>query len=62
VTVGANELPELVRQSKDYAAAWTQSGLKGSYLPLAGHDHFTILEELAAPDGKLTQALRQLIG
>jgi acetyl esterase/lipase len=62
VAVGANELPELVRQSKDYATAWTASGLAGNYLPLAGHDHFTILEELAAPDGKLTQALRQLIG
>jgi arylformamidase len=61
VTVGANELPELVRQSKEYAEAWTRSGLKGSYLPLAGHDHFSILEELASPSGKLTQALRDLI-
>jgi acetyl esterase/lipase len=61
VAVGANELPELVRQSKEYAEAWIKSGLTGSYLPLAGHDHFTILEELARPDGKLTQALRQLL-
>jgi acetyl esterase/lipase len=62
VSVGAKELPELVRQSEAYATAWTASGLAGSYLPLAGHDHFSILEELAQPDGKLTQALRGLIG
>ena len=61
VTVGAKELPELVRQSEEYAQAWTASGLKGRYLPLAGHDHFTILEELARPDGKLTEALLDLI-
>jgi acetyl esterase/lipase len=62
VSVGAQELPELVRQSEAYATAWTASGLAGSYLPLAGHDHFSILEELAQPDGKLTQALLGLIG
>jgi arylformamidase len=61
VAVGVNELPELVRQSAEYAQAWTASGLKGSYLPLPGHDHFSILDELARPDGKLTQALRQLV-
>ena len=61
VSVGAQELPELVRQSEEYAKAWTASGLAGAYLPLAGHDHFSILEELARPDGKLTQALQDLI-
>jgi arylformamidase len=61
VTVGANELPELVRQSAEYAQAWSARGLKGRYLPLAGHDHFSILEELARPDGQLTQTLRDLI-
>jgi arylformamidase len=62
VAVGAKELPELVRQSEDYAKAWTARGLKGSYLPLPGHDHFSILEELASKDGKLTRALLELIG
>lgn len=61
VTVGAAELPELVRQSAEYCQAWTASGLKGKYLPLAGHNHFTILEELASPDGQLTAVLRALI-
>lgn len=62
VTVGAAELPELVRHSAEYAQAWTAAGLKGRYMPLPGHDHFSILEELASPDGKLTAALRELIG
>jgi len=30
-------------------------------LALPGHDHFTILEELASPEGKLTTALRTLL-
>jgi arylformamidase len=60
-TVGAAELPELVRQSADYAKAWSASGLKGKYLPLPDHDHFSVLEELANPDGKLTRVLHELI-
>lgn len=61
VSAGADELPELRRQSADYYAAWTAKGLKGRYLPLAGHEHFSILEELASPAGKLTAALRDLV-
>ena len=61
VSVGAAELPELVRQSAEYCAAWTKKGLKGRYLPLSGHEHFSILEELASPAGKLTQAVRDLV-
>ncbi|MBM4440390.1 MAG: alpha/beta hydrolase [Candidatus Rokubacteria bacterium] len=60
VTVGLDELPELVRQSKEYAEAWRKAGLKGHYLPLAGHEHFSILEELARPDGKIFGALQEL--
>ncbi|MBV8538948.1 MAG: alpha/beta hydrolase [Alphaproteobacteria bacterium] len=61
VSVGDDELPELRRQSADYYAAWTKKGLKGRYLPVKGHDHFSILEEFARPDGKLTAALLDLI-
>ena len=61
VSVGEDELPELRRQSADYYAAWTRKGLKGRYLPLKGHEHFSILEELASPDGKLTAAVLDLI-
>ena len=60
VTVGLGELPELIRQSEEYAAAWTKRGLAGRYLPVAKHDHFSILEELARPDGAILEALKAL--
>ena len=60
VAVGAAELPELVRQSAEYAAALTASRLPVRHLALAAHDHFTVLEELARPDGALCAALVEL--
>ncbi len=60
ITVGLGELPELIRQSEEYAAAWTRHGLAGRYIPLPGHDHFSILEELARPDGAILAALKGL--
>jgi arylformamidase len=62
VTVGLAELPELVRQSQEYATAWTRRGLRGRYLPLAGHEHFSILEELARPGGAILGALEEMAG
>jgi len=56
VAYGKSELPELQRQSEDYAKA-----IRARALGLAGHDHFTILEELASPDGALTRELRSLL-
>ena len=60
VTVGLGELPELIRQSVEYAEAWSQQGLPGRYLPLANHEHFSILEELARPEGAILAALKNL--
>lgn len=60
VTVGLGELPELIRQSAEYAEAWTKRGLPGRYLPLANHEHFSILEELARPEGAILAALKEL--
>jgi acetyl esterase/lipase len=62
VTVGLDELPELIRQSDEFATAWLKRGLPGRYVPLAGHDHFSIVEELARPDGRLLAALKTLPG
>jgi arylformamidase len=60
ITVGLDELPELIRQSEDYWTAWRAHGLEGRYLPLPGHEHFSILEELARPTGRLVAALTEL--
>ena len=62
VSVGLDELPELIRQSDEFATAWQKRGLPGRYVPLAGHDHFSIVDELARPDGCLLAALRALPG
>jgi arylformamidase len=57
VAVGAAELPELIRQSADYAKALNAAGLAARYLALPGCDHFTVLDELARPEGALCEAL-----
>jgi arylformamidase len=61
IAYGERELPELCRQSRAYHAAWVAHDLDGRVLPLAGHDHFSILDELARPGGALIAALRQTI-
>ena len=61
VTVGLGELPELVRQSEEYATAWQRRGLRSRYLPVAAHDHFSILEELARPTGAILAALKEMV-
>ena len=57
VAVGGEELPELRRQSSEYAEALEARGLRVGYLSLAGRDHFSVLDELAAPEGGLCEAL-----
>ncbi len=57
---GGGELPELQRQSETFAAARSAAGLPGRLSRLAGHNHFTILEELANPKGALTALVREL--
>lgn len=58
---GSDELPELQRQSETFAAARARAGLPGRLARLAGHNHFTILEELANPEGALTTLVRELV-
>jgi arylformamidase len=60
IAYGTAELPELQRQSEDYWRARDEVGLPGVLLPLAGLDHFSILEELARP-GELVAALAALV-
>jgi arylformamidase len=56
VTCGGGELPELRRQSEAYGEAIGRPARQ-----LAGHDHFSILEELASPAGALTAMVRTLL-
>jgi arylformamidase len=59
--VGGDELPELQRQSQAYADAAASRGLPVRLDILPGRHHYSILEELAHPDGALTQAVRDMI-
>ena len=59
--VGGNELPELKRQSEEYATSCAARGLPVSLTTLPGHHHFSILDELASPTGAMTRALVDMI-
>ena len=54
---GSDELPELKRQSREFAAAWSARGLPGEMIEVAGRHHYAVLEQLARPDGLLMKAL-----
>ena len=61
VAFGTAELPELQRQSQTYHQARQDAGLPSRLLPLEPHNHFSIMDELTAPEGRLTGALNDLI-
>lgn len=62
VAVGGAELPHMRAQSRDFAAARAQKGLPGRFEEIPEADHFSILEEMARPDGRLTALARELVG
>lgn len=57
VAVGADELPELVRQADDYTAACAAAGepVWGAHVP--GCTHFSVLDDLVQPNGTLMRLL-----
>lgn len=61
IAYGARELPALVADSRDLHARRAAAHAPGPLIPVAGADHFTILEELRRPDGALVAAARQLL-
>ncbi|HDR9588122.1 TPA: alpha/beta hydrolase [Burkholderia stabilis] len=60
VAVGDAELPELIRQAHDYAAACDAAGERIAHVQLPGMKHFAVLDDLANPDGKMLAALRAI--
>jgi arylformamidase len=55
IAYGAAELPEMCRQSEDYAGL-----VKTRAEAIPGRNHFTVLEDLASPHGALTALARKL--
>ena len=62
VAVGGAELPELLRQSAEYAAALETAGRPVRKIVVPGATHFSILEQIARSDGVLAKEAARLAG
>lgn len=60
IVAGSGELPLLRKQSADYAAHRASYGLPVLYEEMPGANHFTMMDELASPSGRLTMLVRRL--
>ncbi|NGX97073.1 MAG: alpha/beta hydrolase [Candidatus Afipia apatlaquensis] len=60
IVAGSGELPLLRKQSADYAAHRAAHGLPVMYEEIPKANHFTMMDELASPTGRLTTLVRQL--
>jgi arylformamidase len=61
IAYGTRELPALVHDSRELHAVRSAAHAPGPLLPIAGADHFTILEELRRPNGELVRAAQRLV-
>jgi arylformamidase len=61
LVVGGAELPMLRQQTADFAAHRASHGLPVTYEEIPGADHFSIMNELASPSGRITTLVRQMI-
>jgi acetyl esterase/lipase len=57
IAYGSRELAALVDDSQKFHALRAAAHAPGALLPVAGADHFTVLDALRAPDGELVKAL-----
>ena len=60
LVVGSAELPLLRQQTASFAGHRAKFGLPVTYEEIPGADHFTIMQEMAAPGGRITTLIRQL--
>ncbi|WJR80617.1 alpha/beta hydrolase [Bradyrhizobium sp. NP1] len=60
LVVGGAELPLLRKETSDFAAHRARQALPVTYEEIAGADHFSIMNELASPTGRITTLIRQL--
>jgi arylformamidase len=60
LVVGGAELPLLRRQTADFAGHRARYGLPVAYEEIEGANHFTIINEMVSPQGRITTLIRQL--
>src|SRR5712671_2477189 len=61
LVAGSAELPLLRQQTADFAGHRASFGLPVTYEEIPGADHFTIMNELISPTGRITTLIRQLL-
>jgi len=61
LVAGSAELPLLRQQTSDFAGHRARHGLPVTYEEIPGANHFTILNELLQPAGRITTLIRQLL-
>lgn len=61
LTVGGAELPLLRKQTADFAAYRAKLGSPVAYEEIPGANHFTIMDEMASPSGRITTLIRQVV-
>jgi arylformamidase len=61
LVAGSAELPLLRQQTADFAGHRAKYGLPVTYEEIPGADHFTIMNELMSPTGRITTLIRQLL-
>ncbi len=62
LVVGRAELPLLRKQTADFAGHRARYGLPVTYEEIPGANHFTIMDEMAQPSGRITTLIRQVLG
>lgn len=61
IYVGGDELPELQRQSAEFADALQARGFDVAFTTVPGLNHFTVVDELARPQGLLALGLAKMM-
>ncbi len=61
IAYGTRELAALVDSSRELHAKRAAAHIPGDLMPVAGADHFTILETMRKPDGLLTKCALRLV-
>jgi arylformamidase len=60
LVVGSAELPLLRKQTADFAGHRAKYGLPVTYEEIPGANHFSVMDELMSPTGRITTLIRQL--
>jgi arylformamidase len=60
LVAGSAELPLLRKQTADFAGHRARYGLPVTYEEIPGADHFSIMNEMLSPKGRITTLIRQL--